>query len=99
MDTRTLNPAYFGQGVTLADIEKLTLSAADLDRLTLGKADLADLAPPPLCWRHEPQGVADRRVQLSQDPQGDSNSKAKKGNGPHGSQISHFGKIDILRIE
>jgi hypothetical protein len=48
MDTRTLNHAYFGQGITLADIEKLTLSAADLDRLTLGKADLADLAPPPL---------------------------------------------------
>jgi hypothetical protein len=44
----TLNPACFGQGVTLVDIEKLTLSAADLDGLTLGKADLADLAPPRL---------------------------------------------------
>jgi hypothetical protein len=76
MDTRTLNPAYFGQGVTLADIEKLTLSAADLDRLTLGKADLADLAPPPLCWRHEPQGVAIGLPQLSQDPQG---SPVEKG--------------------
>lgn len=55
MDTKTLNPACFGQGVTLADIEKLTLSPADLERLTFGKAVLADLAPPPLrLVRHEP---------------------------------------------
>jgi hypothetical protein len=43
MDTETLNSASFEPGVTLSEIEKLTLSAADLDRLTF--ADLADLAP------------------------------------------------------
>src|ERR1700692_3298449 len=41
LGTNALNSASFGQGVTLADIENLTLSAADI----------AYLAPPPTAFQ------------------------------------------------
>jgi hypothetical protein len=81
MDTRTLNPAYFGQGVTLADLEKLTLSVADLDRLTLGHADLAGLAPT-LRTCCEPAWTGARAgssVATVADPPGDNQLQSKKG--------------------